>query len=176
MKLRFIDVNDVRDYEEDIAQCYMDNLQIMDSQTVIDFTNRDEMLDYIFSILESKESAIQGVFDNDDEYLYGLIIYDGIRLTDDGNAAQLHLATCKDMWGQEYLKVYQKALDETLFDTLYCMVPAICRPVISLLKKLGFKKTGYIPKALPYTNLKGKTKMYDEYVYVWRKKEYAKTS
>lgn len=171
MHTRHLTEYDIRKYEDDIAQCYIDNLQIMDNQCAVDFTNRDEMYDYLFSLLECPESAVKGIFDDEEQYLFGLIIYDGIRLTDNGNAAQLHLATSKDLWGKDFHFVYEDELKDTMFDTLYCMIPAYCRPVVSLVKKLGFKKTGYIPKALPYISLKGEEKMYDELIYSWLKEK-----
>ena len=39
-----------------------------------------------------------------------------------------------------------------------------------MVAKLGFKKTGYIPCALPYKNSKGETKLYDINIFVYEKK------
>lgn len=169
MKIRALTGDDVRKYEEDISMCYTDNIQIMDSQSKLDIFNRDVLLDYVLSILESYESTIEGIFDDDEKFLYGLIIYDGIRMTDDGNAAQLHLAVCKDIWGKYIFKICKERLQCTIYNVLYCMIPSYCRPTIGLVKRLGFKKTGYIPKSIPYRNLKGVEKMYDELIYVWEK-------
>lgn len=171
MHTRFLTREDIRKYEDDLAMCYSDNLQIMDDECEVDFTNRDELLDYLFGLMDNNYSAIQGIFDDEEDFLFGVIIYDSIRLTDDGNSAQLHLATCKEMWGKDYLYIYQEELKKTFFDVLYCMVPAFCRPVIGLLKKLDFEKTGYVPKALPYTNSKGITKMHDELIYVYQRRK-----
>lgn len=169
MRTRYLKNEDLIKYKGDITQCYLDNLQIMDSQSPLDFTKEEDIISYIYPLIDGLESAVMGIFDDNEEYLFGLIVYDGIRLTEDGNAAQLHLASCKEMWGSEFISVYEEELRVSMFNTLYCMIPSYCRSIISLIKKLGFKKTGYIPKALPYTNLKGKTKMYDELIYVYTK-------
>lgn len=169
MLTRNLTAYDMKRYEEDIAQCYLENLQIMDSQSMLDISNRDTLFDYLFGLLEDDESNIEGIFDDSEKFLYGLIIYDGIRVTNDGNAAQLHLAVCRELWGRRIREILKEALNNTFFDVLYCMIPAFCRPTIALVKTLGFKKTGYIPKALPYVNLKGEEKMYDEYVFSWVK-------
>lgn len=169
MKTRFLKEEDFYKYEEDIVDCYMDNLQIMDSQSCLDITNRDILSDYVLGLISSKESSIEGIFNDKEEYLYGMIVYDGMRFSNDGNAAQLHLAVCKDLWGKVIFNMCNQILERTYFDTLYCMIPSYCRPTIALVKKLGFKKTGYIPKALPYKNIKGEEKMYDELIYTWSK-------
>lgn len=169
MNVRALTLYDVQRFEDDIIQCYLDNLQIQDSQCPVNFTNRDEVIDYLFGYIEDSKSFVTGIFDKDEEYLFGLVIYDGVRMTDDGNSAELHLVTCKDMWGKDFLDVYKDMLSGTIFDTLYCLIPSYCRPVIGLIKKLGFKKTGYVPKVLPYKNLKGQEKMYDVLIYSWRK-------
>lgn len=167
---RTLKVEDLNKYEDDIAICFMDNLQITDSQSPLNLTNYDDRMDYLLGLLNSQESMVIAILDEENEYLYGLVIFDGIRVTDDGNAAQLHVAVCKDLWGKAILNIFRDILDNfVMFNTLYCMLPAYCRPVISLVKKLGFKKTGYIPKALPYINIKGEEKMYDELIYTYLK-------
>lgn len=167
---RTLKVEDLNKYEDDIAICFMDNLQITDSQSPLNLTNYDDRMDYLLGLLNSQESMVIAILDEENEYLYGLVVFDGIRVTDDGNAAQLHVAVCKDLWGKAILNIFRDMLDNfVMFNTLYCMLPAYCRPVISLVKKLGFKKTGYIPKALPYINIKGEEKMYDELIYTYLK-------
>lgn len=169
MKVRPLTMYDVCNFEDDICQCYFDNLQIQDSQCPINFSDRDEVLDYVLDFVEDSKSFVTGIMDDNEEYLFGLVIYDGVRMSDDGNSSELHLVTCKDMWGKDFLDVYYQMLGGTIFDTLYCSIPSYCRPVIALLKKLGFKKTGYVPKVLPYKNLKGEEKMYDVLFYTWRR-------
>lgn len=163
-------IDDLKKYEEDIAICFADNLQITDSQCPLNLSNYDDRMDYLTGLINSPESMVISILDEENEYLYGLVIFDGIRVTNDGNAAQLHVAIGKELWGKPILHIFRDMLDNfVMFNTLYCMLPAYCRPVISLVKKLGFKKTGYIPKALPYINIKGEEKMYDELIYTYVK-------
>lgn len=168
---RYLKPEDIEIYLTDIKQCYKDNPQVFDMQNPINSENERELKDFLLSFINSEESMIEGIFDSQEDYLFGFIIYDGIRLTDDGNAAQVHICMCKDMWGKDFLPVYQRIINECLFDTIYAMMPACCRGAITLCKKLGFKKTGYVPKAIPYKTLKGEIKMFDELIYTLQKPE-----
>ena len=165
------DKDELYTYQEDIEQCYKDNPQIADYQSVVDFQNTSEAMSLLESYIDCDESAILGIYDDNETYLFGFIIFDGIRLTDDGNAAQVHICISRDIWGKEFQYLYEKIMDDSIFDTLYAMIPSRCRGAITLCKKLGFKKTGYIPKAIPYTTLKGEVKMFDELIYTYYKEK-----
>lgn len=169
MKTKYLSLEDLEMYRNDIEECYHDNPQIFDLQCSINPKNFEEVMDMLRSFVVSEDSMIEGVFDSEMDYLFGLIIFDSIRLTDDGNSAEVHICICKDMWGKVFYPVYERMIKDNLFDTLYAMIPSCCRGAITLCKKLGFKKTGYVPKSLPYTNLKGEIKMYDTFIFSLQK-------
>lgn len=170
MKYRYLKEEDITNYVEDLMIIYKDNPQITDIQCPLDITSEQDIRDYVENnAVFNEESCVLGIFDDDELCLFGIIIFDSMRLTDDGNAAQLHIAIGKELWGKQIREVCQELLHNTIFTVLYCFIPSKCRPVIGLLKSLNFKKTGYIPKSLPYETVKGEIKMYDELVYSWVK-------
>lgn len=57
-----------------------------------------------------------------------------------------------------------------MFNVLYCEIPSIAVNAIRMAKAMGFKKTGYIPTALPYVNSKGEEKLYDIQILTMEKK------
>lgn len=168
MKIRTLTLDDLVIYRNDIYQCYQDNPQIIDFQSPL-YQNFEGIEDMLVSYVQSVQCYIDGIFDNDENYLYGFVIYESIRLTDDGNTAQLHIAISKDMWGKDFYPIYKRMIEDNIFNVLYAIIPACCRGAIGLCKRMGFKKTGYIPKTTPYKTLKGETKMFDEFIYVLQK-------
>lgn len=167
MQTRYLIQLDTFQYEEDLIKCVKDNPQICDYQSLLDIHNDDSILNAISSYINCMDSSIEGIFDDNYEYLFGFIAYDKIRLTDDGNSAEVHICISKDMWGRDFYPVYEEILKNSMFDVLYADMPACCRGAITLCKRLGFKKTGYIPKSIPYVTTKGDVKMFDEYIYSW---------
>ncbi len=169
MKTRYLTLNDLENFMDDIVKACRDNPQITDYQGYLKLDNEVEIIQACINYIEAKDSLVEGIFDNKEEYLFGFIVYDNIRLTDDGNSAELHLCTSKDIWGTDFITIYKGILSYTLFDVLYALVPAKCRTTIAFMKKLGFKKTGYIPKSIPYVTAKNEVKMFDQLIYVWEK-------
>lgn len=152
-------------YKDDIQKCIEDNPQIRDEESrIVEWKHVNEYID-------SLDSSVLGIFDKDCLFLFGLIIYDNIRLTNDGNSAEVHICMSRDFWGKEFTSIYNKILREGIFDVIYAQIPSKCRPTLSLCKRLGFKKTGYIPKVVPYKNVKGEVKMYDILIYTWVKRD-----
>lgn len=167
MQTRYLIGIDLIQYRSDILQCVKDNPQICDYESFLNINDDEAILSEISSYIQSYDSCIEGIFDDDYDFLYGFVIYDKIRLTDDGNSAEIHICSCKHIWGKDFYKIYKNILKYSMFDVLYANMPACCRGAITLCKKLGFKKTGYVPKTIPYTTTKGEVKMFDELIYTY---------
>lgn len=151
-------------YLDDIVECYKDNPQILDSQSPYCLTNKEGAMVFLSSYVNSKDSMVIGIVDDREEFLYGLILFDNIRMADK-KSAECHIVASKQVWGKIILDIYKDALNSSVFDVLYCMIPANCVLAIRIAKQLGFKKTGYIPKVIPYINVKGIERLYDLQVY-----------
>ena len=164
MKHRVLRQNDCAQYSDDLFQCFKDNPQILDEESIDYFESLEKSVNYVEDLIGSPDSMVVGIFDDDEEFLYGIVIFDQMRFSKDGNSAQLHIAISKDIWGKDFLDVYREMIHNSRFDVMYCMIPAKCRATIGFVKTLGFKKTGYIPKAIPYKDRNGKIKMYDELI------------
>ena len=78
---------------------------------------------------------------------------------------ELHIVNDKSIFGRKVRGLYEEILATCMFDTLYAEIPSIAVHAIALCKRLGFKKTGYIPNVLPYVNSKGVEQMYD--IQIW---------
>ena len=169
MKTRYLTLDDLENFREDIVEACKDNPQITDYQGFLDLNNDDDIINTCRLYITSKDSSVEGIFDNREDYLFGFIVYDNMRLTDDGNSAELHLCTSKDIWGTDFLAIYKGILKHVIFDVLSAIVPSRCRTTIAFMKKLGFNKTGYIPKSIPYVTSKGEVKMFDQLIYTWEK-------
>ena len=164
MKYRQLTLEDCKKYSEDIIKCYSDCHLIFDSQSPIN----DMFKPYFLGgFVDADDALALGIFDDDEEYLYGMVIFDNIRFANK-SCAEVHIVTDKAIWGKKLRDIYNKILLGSIFDTLYCQVPSIAVNVIAICKRLGFKKTGYIPDALPYVNSKGEEKMYDLQIYTYR--------
>ena len=168
MKYRQLVLEDCNKYAEDIIKCYNDCHLIFDSQNPIP-TNM--YLPYFLgNFVQADDALVLGIFDDGEQFLYGIVIFDNIRFANK-SCAECHIITDKAIWGKKIKDIYNKILGGCIFDTLYCQVPSIAVNVIAICKRLGFKKTGYIPDALPYVNSKGEEKMYDIQIYTFRREE-----
>lgn len=168
MKCRTLNHGDIYTYRSDIYKCYQDCNLIFDTQNCINIKNEFGAEEFLHGFVEAKDSQVLGIFDDNEEFLFGLIIYDNIRFANK-SCAQVHIVTDKAIWGKRIKDIYTEILHGSVFDTLYCEIPSIAVHPIAMCKRLGFKKTGYIPDALPYVNSKGEERMYDLQIYTYRK-------
>lgn len=168
LKYRQLEINDLFKYAEDLEKCYADNHLILDDQTCINLTTKEDICNFLYSFIMANDSMIVGIFDNQEHILFGIVIFDNIRIADT-SCAEVHIAVAKELWGKLTRNVFTQMLNSSMFDILYCQIPQIAVRAIAMCKHLGFKKTGYIPKALPYTNCNGESKMYDINFYTFQK-------
>lgn len=168
MKYRQFTHDDCIKYAEDLADCYKCNRYVLDSQSPLDLSIPHNASKFIDSYVSGLDSSVLGIFDDNEQFCYGVIIYDNIRFAN-RNSAQVHIVTDKAIWGKRGRDLYNKIIDEGYFHVLYCEIPAIATHAIGLCKRLGFKKTGYIPSVIPYVNSEGKERMYDYQIYTFEK-------
>lgn len=169
MKFRTLNHGDVYLYRNDIYKCYKDCNLIFDSQNIIDIKDAQDAENFIHNFVDAKDSTVMGILSDSEEFLYGIVIFDNIRFANK-SCAQIHIVTDKAIWGRKIKDIYTELLNGCIFDTLYCEIPSIAVHPIAMCRRLGFKKTGYIPEALPYVNSNGEEKMYDLQIYTYRKK------
>lgn len=168
MKYRPIEQKDLELYIDDIISCYKDNPMIFDLQCPYSMSTYLGVKTFLGSFVDSRDSIVLGIFDEREEYLYGVVIFDNIRMAQ-ASTAEVHIATSKTIWGKIVLDIYKEILEYSLFSNLYCMIPQNCVLAIGMAKRMGFKKTGYIPKALPYKNRKGEVYLYDIQIFSMEK-------
>lgn len=168
MKFRAINHEDVYLYRDDIFKCYKDCALIFDSQNILDFKCADDAAGFLHGFVESRDSSVVGILDDREEFLYGLVIFDNMRFANK-SCAQVHIVNDRAIWGKRIRDIYREILHSSIFDTLYCEIPSIAVHPIAMCKRMGFKKTGYIPDALPYVNSKGEEQMYDIQIYSYRR-------
>lgn len=161
MNYRKLTERDLLIYLSDINSCYDTNTLVFDSQNYLKNLDKEW---FINTYLESPDSLIIGIFDDNEDYLYGLVILDNIRFADK-SCAQVHIINDKSIFGHKVRDIYKDIIQSCGIDTLYAEIPAIAVHAIAMCKRLGFKKTGYIPQCLPYVNSKGVEQMYD--VQIW---------
>ena len=166
MKQKVLTRSDIVDYADDILRCYNCNRLIFDMDSPLSVNNNVEVCDFLIPYAEAEDSLVLGVVDDTDKYLYGLVIFDNIRTDGTVTTAQVHIVTDKAVFGKTIKMVYEDILNYGLIDIIYCEIPQIAVQAIGMCKRLGFKKTGYIPKALPYTNCSGEKKLYDLNIFV----------
>lgn len=171
MKYRPLTSSDLTTYRTDLFKCYQDNALIFDNQSPLKFTNEWQVVDYVYNYSEADDSMVIGILDDSEHYLYGIIIFDNIRTLRNNSIAQVHIVTSKTIWGKRIRDIYKDILKTTMFTRLYCEIPQIAHNAIAMCKRLGFKKTGFIPQALPYVNSNGEEKMYDLNIFVWENKQ-----
>ena len=168
MQADILHAGDLFYFRKDLFRAFTDNHFIEDEQAPNSIMCEQDLVDYLANFVNEQDSMIVGIFDNNKKYCYGYILYDNIRYADK-MVAEVHIAIAKEIWGKTISSLFKKILDESLFDVLYCQIPQIAVRAISMCKRLGFKKTGYIPCALPYKNSKGKTELYDLNIFVYKK-------
>lgn len=168
LKYRRLETVDLFKFSDDLKRCYEDNPLILDDQTCIDLSTNETICNFLYSFITTPDSMVVGIFDSQESLLFGIVIFDNIRIADT-SCAEVHIAVAKELWGKLTRNTFTQMLNSTMFDTLYCQIPQIAVRAIAMCKHLGFKKTGYIPKALPYTNCMGVSRMYDINFYVFQK-------
>lgn len=170
MKYRLINAGDCYNYRNDILQAYQSCHLIFDSQNPYKPETAEECCDFVADYATSKDSIVYGVFDDLEEYLYGIVILDNMRGTKENTCAEVHIVNDKSVFGKKLRGVYEDLIIACGIDNLYAQIPSIAVHSIALCRRLGFKKTGYIPKALPYKNSKGEEHMYDIQIFSYSRK------
>ncbi|MCM1324135.1 MAG: GNAT family N-acetyltransferase [Acetobacter sp.] len=166
MKYRILTLEDCFNFMDDLLSCYECNSFVLDNQSPLHLDTAPQCRDFIAGYVQSSDSYVLGVFDNEEKFLYGIIIFDNIRMVGGDSIAQVHIVTDRKIWGKKILDTYNEVIEFSPIKTLYCEIPQIAVHAIGVCKRLGFKKTGYIPKALPYTNSRGEEKLYDINIFV----------
>lgn len=170
MKVRTLFDIDLINYKLDLFDCYQQNKLIFDNQNIWKEASPDGIVYFIKSFIDSPESNVLGIFDSQEMFLYGIIIFDNIRFGKGNKAcAELHIVTNKALWGHKIKDIYKEMLKSVPFTTLFCNIPEIAVHAIRICKVLGFKKTGYIPECLPYINSKGEEILYDVQIWCYRR-------
>ncbi len=168
LKYRILDKEDILNKRSDLFRCYEDNSLILDCQSTISIDNENKLANFIIPFTEAEDSVVVGIMDNKEQFLFGIVIFDNIRIADT-SCAEVHIAISREIWGKLCRNVFTEMLRCCNIDILYCQIPKIAVRAIGMCKRLGFKKTGYIPMALPYTNSKGECKMYDINFYTYQR-------
>lgn len=168
MHYRSLKRSDAFKYCEDLLKCYQDNRLIMDCQNPISIDTERRATEFILGYIEGKDSIVVGIFDDRETYLYGIVIFDNIRNVDKF-VSEVHIAITRELWGRKVKSILDDMLDKCLFDVIYCTIPQIAVNAIAMVRRMKFKKTGYIPCALPYINSKGEEKLYDLNIFCYRK-------
>lgn len=169
MKHRILQKSDVWNYGDDLLSMYQTNRLVIDSQSPLDLSNRDSVCEFIEPFVTSNDSMVVGIFDEQEKYLYGIVIFDNIRFDEVNSCAQIHIVNDKSIFGKKVRNIYGEIIESMPFTTLYCEIPSIAVHAIAVCKRAGFKKTGYIPLALPYKNIKGEEKLYDLQIFTYRR-------
>lgn len=163
-------VNDIEKYQDDIYSCYSSNKFIFDSQNYLVDSDLEGLTEFLRGFILSPDSIVIGLFNNNKSFLYGLVILDSIRFGSNNLAtAEVHIAVDRKAFGKLTFDLLKQLRDECGFTTLFCHIPDVANRAIGLCKKLGFKKTGYIPNCLPYVNLRGEEKLHDVQIWTYNK-------
>lgn len=171
MKYLQLTSTDIDLYRDDIFSCYNSNKFIFDSQNYLLDSDMEGLTEFLKNFITAPDSMVVGLFDNDNNFLYGIVIFDSIRFgTGNLLTAEVHIAVDRKAFGKLTLNLLKQLRDECGFTTLFCHIPDIANRAIGLCKRLGFKKTGYIPNCLPYINLKGEEKLHDVQIWVYNKR------
>ena len=164
---KILAISDVHGEENPKLYDYLENNDIDLVLILGDITDFGP-LDFVETFINSSDAVIVGIFDSEEKYLYGLVIFDNIRFANK-SSAQVHIVNDKSIFGRKVRGLYEDILATCMFDTLYAEIPSMAVHAIALCKRLGFKKTGYIPDILPYVNCSGEEKMYDIQIWTWRR-------
>lgn len=160
MKYRQMKEQDLFKFAQDIKSCYDSCHLVFDDQNPLKGLNTEGLLLFLKDYIEADDSSITAILDDDEKFLYGIIIFDNIRMGVK-NSAQVHIVNDRSIWGHRIKDIYKQIIYCSIFDILYAEIPAIAVGAIGMCRRLGFKKTGYIPSIAPYTNSKGEEKLHD---------------
>lgn len=160
MKYRQLKEQDLFKFAQDIKSCYDSCHLIFDEQNPLRELNTEGLLLFLKGYIEGDDSTVIGIMDDKEYFLYGIIIFDNIRMGSK-NSAQVHIVNDRSIWGHRIKDIYKQTIHCSIFDILYAEIPAIAVGAVGMCKRLGFKKTGFIPSIAPYINSKGEEKMYD---------------
>lgn len=167
MKERILTIEDLDIYRNDIFEMFKDCSRVFDEQNFLKVVDKSFYIEYIERYVTGNDSQVIGIFDNTETFLYGLVILDSIRMLSlQESCAEVHVLTSKSIFGPVLRHSYEKILEGIPFVVLYCHIPRAAVFASKLVKDIGFKKTGYIPAALPYSNSRGEVKMSDLLIYV----------
>lgn len=164
MKYRQLKAQDLWKFHNDILSCFNSCHLIFDDQSPLKNMSLEEILGYLNSFIEGSDSSVTGIMDNEEKFLYGIVIFDNIRMGIK-NSCEVHIINDRSIWGHRIKEVYNNIIHSSIFDIMYAEIPAIAVGAIGMCKRLGFKKTGYIPSVAPYTNSQGKEQVYD--IQIW---------
>lgn len=166
MYYKKLNVNDIIRYNKDLFKAFKDNSLILDEQCNLHFDYYVDFGNFLIKYVLATDSMVIGIFDCNK--CQGYVILDNIRMTEENSCAQVHIAISKELRGKKALRILKEIRDNSNLEMFYAEIPSIAIHAINICKKLGFKKTGYIPKNMPYTNALGQVKMYDTFIYVYR--------
>lgn len=156
-----ITYGDLFEYRKDLFKAFTDNKLIMDCQNPYKIDCEDDIVNFLAGYIESNDSMVIGIFDDREEFCYGYLIFDNVRCAENIMTTEMHMALAKEIWGKTGRSILSEIKENILFDIIYAYIPQIAVGAIAIAKRMGFKKTGYIPKALPYKKLNGEEKLYD---------------
>ncbi len=160
MKYRQLKEQDLFRFAQDIRSCYGSCHLVFDDQNPLKGLNTEGLLSFLKEYIEADDSSVTAILDDEEKFLYGIIIFDNIRMGEK-NSAEVHIVNDRSIWGHRIKDVYNQIIHCSIFDILYAEIPSIAVGAIGMCRRLGFKKTGYIPSIAPYANSKGEEKMYD---------------
>lgn len=160
MKYRQLKEQDLFKFAQDIKSCYNSCHLIFDDQNPLKELNTEGLILFLKSYIEADDSSITAILDDEEKFLYGIIIFDNIRMGVK-NSAQVHIVNDRSIWGHRIKDIYKQIIQCSIYNILYAEIPSIAVGAIGMCKRLGFKKTGFIPSIAPYTNSRGEEKVYD---------------
>lgn len=169
LKVKPLTIKDCIKYYDDMYECYSDNHLIFDCQNPVKITDPDVCYEFIKSYIGSEDATVVGITTEDELFLLGLVIFDGLRGYKDEWSSEVHIAVSRYLYGKENYWIYGEILKRSGLTTVYGLIPSYAIPVLSLCKKLDFKKTGYIPKSAPFKSKDKTIEMKDIYVMTWRR-------
>lgn len=165
MKYRILEQIDTQKFKEDIFKCFKDNRTLFFDELNPHAVEDSNLASYYLStFIDTPDDMVMGIFDNDEKYLYGIIIFQEIRMGV-RTSAKVHCLLSKTLWGKKSKTLCKGIINESIFNVLYCEIPGYAYRTITFVKSLGFRKTGYIPRVVPYTALNKTGIMHDIFVF-----------
>ena len=117
MKYRQLKLEDIERYKEDIHSCYMTNHLVFDSQNPLrEGMSVENTKWFVETFINSSDAVIVGIFDSEEKYLYGLVIFDNIRFANK-SSAQVHIVNDKSIFGKKVRGLYEDILSTCMFET-----------------------------------------------------------